>query len=268
LSLADDKNRPDIIGILENGRMPAYILFKEQLAVLDRENLHPEVYKHAKGSFQHKKYAHAILEVCKAYDKAVQDKTGLQKSGRALMQEAWAWKANTLRATTGTSELAEAAQPADHADPARSSHPIGPAVPRPLHINPINCQAYTFSGTAINRTLSLILKHFNVSNVQIEQESAFFISHPKEVFLSSWAKIKAAVSTADFDPDQLIRNQLAESPLLLSFSKWAEYLPLPFQVAVLKKRHFDFPGAVQFIQTVSWQETYNDQSLELNKTNS
>jgi hypothetical protein len=61
LSLANDKNRPDIIWILENGDIPAYLLFKEQLAV---------------------------LEVCKVYDKAVQDKTGLQKSGRALMQEA------------------------------------------------------------------------------------------------------------------------------------------------------------------------------------
>jgi len=107
LSLADDKNRSDIIGILENGGIPVYILFKEQLAILDRENLHPEVFKHGKSSFQHEKYAHAVLEVCKAYDKAVQDKTGLQKSGRALMQEAWAWKTNTLRATAGASESDE-----------------------------------------------------------------------------------------------------------------------------------------------------------------
>jgi uncharacterized protein (TIGR02391 family) len=107
LSLSDDKNRPEIIGILETGGIPSYILFKEQLATLDRENLHTEVYKHAKGSFQHEKYAHAVLEVCKAYDKAVQQKSQLQKSGRSVMQEAWAWRSSILRATTGTTDSDE-----------------------------------------------------------------------------------------------------------------------------------------------------------------
>jgi uncharacterized protein (TIGR02391 family) len=107
LSLAAEDQRHEIIEILEAGGMPTYILFKGQLTILEREKLHPEVYKHAKGSFQHEKYAHAVLEVCKAYDKAVQEKSGLQKSGRSLMQEAWAWKSNTLRATTGTSDSDE-----------------------------------------------------------------------------------------------------------------------------------------------------------------
>jgi len=107
LSLAAEEQRHEILGILEAGGMPAYILFRDQLAILDRERLHPEVYKYAKGSFQHEQYAHTVLEVCKAYDKAVQEKTGLQKFGRSLMQEAWAWKSNTLRATSGTSDSDE-----------------------------------------------------------------------------------------------------------------------------------------------------------------
>jgi uncharacterized protein (TIGR02391 family) len=107
LSLAADDQRYEIVGILEAGGMPAFILFKDQLAILEREKLHPEVYKHAKGSFQHEKYAHAVLEVCKAYDKAVQQKSQLQKFGRSLMQEAWSWNSNTLRATTGTSDSDE-----------------------------------------------------------------------------------------------------------------------------------------------------------------
>ena len=61
LSLADDKNRAEIISILETGGIPPYILFKDQLATLEREHLHPEVYKHAKGSFQHEKYAHEMV---------------------------------------------------------------------------------------------------------------------------------------------------------------------------------------------------------------
>lgn len=107
LSLADDAHRTAFINILETGGVPANILYKDQLAILQRENLHAEVYKHAKGSFQHEKYAHALLEVCKAYDKAVQAKTGLDNDGRSLMQQSWAWRSNILRATSGNTDSDE-----------------------------------------------------------------------------------------------------------------------------------------------------------------
>jgi uncharacterized protein (TIGR02391 family) len=107
LSLATGDQRADINKILEGAGIPPNILFKEQISILERADLHPEVFKHAKGSFQHEKYAHAVLEVCKAYDKAVQDKTLLSKFGRSLMQEAWAWNAAKLRATNGESESDE-----------------------------------------------------------------------------------------------------------------------------------------------------------------
>lgn len=104
LAIAGTTHRSDIVRILESGGIPPNILFREQLALLEREQLHPEVYKHAKGSFQHEKYAHAVLEVCKAYDKSVQQKAGLNKFGRSLMQEAWSWNAAILRATSGTGD--------------------------------------------------------------------------------------------------------------------------------------------------------------------
>src|SRR5450631_4118125 len=55
--IVTDEHRTAAIGILETGGIPQNILFREQIAILDRENLHSEVYKHAKGSFQHEKYA-------------------------------------------------------------------------------------------------------------------------------------------------------------------------------------------------------------------
>ena len=106
LSMAGEK-RSEVVKILDNAGVPPNILFREQLAILEREHLHPEVYKHAKGSFQYEKYAHAVLETCKAYDKAVQLKTGISKFGRSLMQEAWSWNASNLRATTGTTDSDE-----------------------------------------------------------------------------------------------------------------------------------------------------------------
>lgn len=106
LSIAGEK-RPEVVKILDNAGVPPNILFREQLAALEREHLHSEVYKHAKGSFQYEKYAHAVLETCKAYDKAVQSKTGISKFGRSLMQEAWSWNASNLRATTGSEDSDE-----------------------------------------------------------------------------------------------------------------------------------------------------------------
>ena len=107
LKISSNERKSDIVHILANNGFPPNILFKQQLTLLESQNFHPEVYKHSKGSFQYEKYAHAILETCKAFDKAVQEKTGLTKSGRALMQEAWAWKRNYLRATGGESESDE-----------------------------------------------------------------------------------------------------------------------------------------------------------------
>jgi uncharacterized protein (TIGR02391 family) len=106
LSIAGEK-RPEVVKILDISGMPPNILFREQLAILEREHLHSEVYKHAKGSFQYEKYAHTVLETCKAYDKAVQTKTGIEKFGRSLMQEAWSWNASILRATPGTGDSDE-----------------------------------------------------------------------------------------------------------------------------------------------------------------
>lgn len=101
------KKRPEVVKILDTAGVSPNILFREQLAILGREQLHPEVYKHAKGSFQYYKYAPTVLEVCKAYDKAVLDKTGISKFGRSLMQEAWEWNASNLRATTGITDSDE-----------------------------------------------------------------------------------------------------------------------------------------------------------------
>jgi len=107
LSIASEADRHKIVKILESAGVPPNILFREQISILERENLHAEVFKHAKGSFQYEKYAHAVLEVCKAYDKAVQQKTGLRNFGRILMQQAWSWNAMTLRATSGQSDSDE-----------------------------------------------------------------------------------------------------------------------------------------------------------------
>ena len=106
-SISNIEDRQKILEILASGGVSQNVLFKDKLNKLTNEKLHPEVYKHAKDSYLYEKYAHAILEVCKAYDKAIQSKSGLDKSGRSLMQEAWAWRSSVLRVTAGDTDSDE-----------------------------------------------------------------------------------------------------------------------------------------------------------------
>lgn len=88
MSLSNDARRSRFPEIFEAGGIPPYILYKDQIATLEHENLHPEVYKHAKDPFQHEKYAHCIWKHAK----------------RTIKQSG---KSSYLRATTGSSDSDE-----------------------------------------------------------------------------------------------------------------------------------------------------------------
>src|SRR5689334_9150828 len=48
------------------------------------------------------------------------------------------------------------------------------------------------------------------------------------------------------DIDTLLETTVTSNPAILGFSKWASYLPLKYQVALLKDRYFDLSGAARF----------------------
>jgi len=126
--------------------------------------------------------------------------------------------------------------------------PVDRSTARPLRGLPSSCLAYTFSGTAVNRTISLILRHYQVYHTLIDHESVLEVNQPTDAFLSAWSRIR----NTHLDPDLIIEEQLTTFPALLSFSKWGQFLPLPFQVSILKNRHFDFIGTSEFLQTNTW----------------
>ena len=120
---------------------------------------------------------------------------------------------------------------------------------RPLRETASGCLANTFTGTAINQTIGLLLKHHSISHVLIERESHFDLSLPSEKFMALWSKLFESIA----DPDIMIRKQLEATPSLLGFSKWGKFLPQDLQIRVLRDRFFDFPGTKVFLETTNWQ---------------
>lgn len=64
----------------------------EEARLFDARGLHSEVRKHARLLFCEGRYFHAVFESCKAFDKYVRDKSGLEKHGSELMSTALSLK--------------------------------------------------------------------------------------------------------------------------------------------------------------------------------
>ncbi len=116
-------------------------------------------------------------------------------------------------------------------------------VQRPLLINENHLQLFTFSGTRINRTIQMLLNLSGIENTLDERSSSFELKTTPETLFFKWDNF----FVSEDEIDQQIATLLRTNPALLDSSKWGNYLPLDFQVKLLKERYFDFPGTDLFL---------------------
>lgn len=116
-------------------------------------------------------------------------------------------------------------------------------VQRPLLINENHLQLFTFSGTRINRTIQMLLNLSGIENTLDERSSSFELKTSPETLFIKWDNF----FVSEDEIDQQIATLLRTNPALLDSSKWGNYLPLDFQVKLLKERYFDFPGTDLFL---------------------
>lgn len=117
---------------------------------------------------------------------------------------------------------------------------------RPLIIKDRKVQLFSFTGTKINHALAFI---FNINNIDItpdEKNSSFSIATPIDEFKNKWASL---ITDQEYIDEQLT-SLVDDRPDLLDFSKWARYLPIKYQVDLLKQQYYDFATARQFLQTM------------------
>lgn len=114
---------------------------------------------------------------------------------------------------------------------------------RPLNIGEKRISLFTFQGSIINRTIHFLLSAIGIHCNIDEDRSVVEI-------LNKWDDLKAKWGTwrfSDVEIDGLIREQLNHFPGLLRFSKWAEYLPVVYQVKLIRNSQFDVEAALRFL---------------------
>lgn len=117
-------------------------------------------------------------------------------------------------------------------------------IERPLLNSNERLSFYSFTSSKINKTLQFILNLLEVKSILHEEESLFEIedhnSNEFQVILKSIDRNQ--------NMDQTLTELLENTPEIIDFSKWGKYLPIQYQAALLKEKHFDFEGCYSYLQ--------------------
>jgi len=106
---------------------------------------------------------------------------------------------------------------------------------------------YSFTGTKINRTLKLLFDAIEIKNILDDRTSMFYIMISKEEFLSKLNLINSNIEIID----EIVTKELEKNPDSLTLSKWGVYLPLKFQIRLMKKNYYDIIQTQEFLLNVN-----------------
>jgi len=106
---------------------------------------------------------------------------------------------------------------------------------------------YTFTGTKINRTLKLLFDAIEIKNILDDRTSMFYIMISKEEFLSKLNLINSNIEIID----EIVTKELEKNPESLTLSKWGVYLPLKFQIRLMKQNYYDIIQTQEFLLNVN-----------------
>ncbi|WP_028377062.1 DEAD/DEAH box helicase [Leeuwenhoekiella sp. MAR_2009_132] len=114
----------------------------------------------------------------------------------------------------------------------------------PIVLKENSILVYTFSGSKINKSIKFIFAILGYESLLDENNSSLDINSNlddlKGIFTSN---IKSKI-----DLDLAIKEALLENKTFLNFSKWGVYLPVFYQIEIIKDRYFDFDGAYSFLE--------------------
>jgi ATP-dependent Lhr-like helicase len=116
---------------------------------------------------------------------------------------------------------------------------------RPVYSQENKVIFYSFSGTKINRTIGFLLSLSEIKYYLDDQTSSFEIDIAFQELKKNWTDHEHREIDIDFHLAQLIEK----SPSILDFSKWGQYLPVKYQIELLKERYYDFQ-ALDLIRSI------------------
>lgn len=115
---------------------------------------------------------------------------------------------------------------------------------RPVHVMEKQLEFYTFTGTKVNRTLVMLFDLFGIKAINHQKSSSFLINHT----IKEFASLLSSISFIERDIDDYLANKIAESSL--PDSKWGTYLPIRYQIHLMRQKYYDFDGASQFLKNI------------------
>ncbi|WP_326983569.1 DEAD/DEAH box helicase [Chryseobacterium sp. MYb264] len=121
---------------------------------------------------------------------------------------------------------------------------------RPLRSSNENLFFYPFIGSKIVETLKFVFEKANISFDYYPLNDEF-----KMKMLSS--EFIARVKNIDFkilDTNEYLHQLIKTSPEILDFSKWGKFLPIQYQIELLKNNYYDFEGCQHFLQNLNFIE--------------
>lgn len=114
---------------------------------------------------------------------------------------------------------------------------------QPLLVNENNVELFTFTGTKINRTIEFL---FELEQVKLDSISgSFSLKISRGEFLKAWKSLAEFLT----EIDAYVESLLLRKPYVMGFSKWGAYLPVKFQISLVKEAYFDFDGAEKLLTT-------------------
>lgn len=120
---------------------------------------------------------------------------------------------------------------------------------RPLMISNDNLELFSFAGSKINKSIGFIYDYLGIEYDYFDAQSKFTFKQNTEPELVTKI-ISFNLSTIEIN--NVIREHLEINPKLINISKWGTYLPIKFQVEILKNKEYDFEGCFNFLKNINF----------------
>src|SRR5260370_21708524 len=109
-NIAAEDQLDSLLRVLSDNGISLHTVNAEGFKEFHAREFHPEVVRHSRRFFLERNYFHAVFESCKAYNRAVQHKSGNTDDGRKLMMAVWGFEQGVLKITRCESETDENVQ--------------------------------------------------------------------------------------------------------------------------------------------------------------
>lgn len=109
---------------------------------------------------------------------------------------------------------------------------------------------YLFTGSKINKSLHFLFSLTKVESSLHEHNSSFELLMDKSMFKALVQEINLKYQQID---DHLLAG-LKKNKSLIGFSKWGSYLPLDYQVKIVKERYYNFEDAIELLNNINLVE--------------